>query len=44
MHVQISNWSQVFCKVDGTRLLCPYPQIVKYKGHSRTEEAANFVC
>jgi hypothetical protein len=24
--------------------LGPYPQTVKYKGHSRTEEAANFVC
>jgi feruloyl esterase len=28
----------------GTRPLCPYPQIPKYKGSGMTNDAANFVC
>jgi len=28
----------------GTRPLCPYPQISKYKGSGMTNDAANFVC
>jgi len=39
-------------KVDGkapgsvarNHLLCPYPQVAKYKGSGNTDEAANFVC
>lgn len=27
-----------------TRLLCPYPQIAKYKGSGSTDDAANFDC
>lgn len=27
-----------------TRLLCPYPQVAKYKGSGSVEEAANFTC
>jgi feruloyl esterase len=30
--------------IDRTRLLCPYPQVVVYKGSGSTDEAANFVC
>jgi len=30
--------------VDRTRPLCPYPQIAKYKGTGRIDEAANFTC
>jgi TolB-like protein len=31
-------------KVDRTRLLCPYPQIAKYKGNGSTDDASNFGC
>jgi len=31
-------------KVDRTRPLCPYPQVAKYKGTGRTDDAANFSC
>ena len=28
----------------GTRPLCPYPQVAKYKGTGSIDDAANFVC
>jgi feruloyl esterase len=31
-------------RVDRTRLLCPYPQVAKYKGADSTDNAANFAC
>jgi len=31
-------------KVDRTRPLCPYPQVIKYKGTGSIDDAANFVC
>jgi feruloyl esterase len=31
-------------KVDRTRPLCPYPQVVFYKGNGSMDEAMNFVC
>lgn len=31
-------------QVDRTRLLCPYPQIGKYKGTGSIDDAANFTC
>jgi feruloyl esterase len=31
-------------KVDRTRPLCPYPQVVKYKGTGSIDDAANFAC
>jgi feruloyl esterase len=31
-------------KVTMTRPLCPYPQVVKYKGRGDPNDAANFVC
>lgn len=31
-------------KVDRARPLCPYPQVAKYKGSGRTDDAANFEC
>jgi feruloyl esterase len=31
-------------KVESTRPLCPYPQVVQYKGSGNPKEAANFVC
>ena len=31
-------------QVDRTRLLCPYPQVAKYKGTGSIDDAANFVC
>jgi feruloyl esterase len=31
-------------KVDRTRLLCPYPQVAKFKGQGSTDEAVNFAC
>jgi feruloyl esterase len=30
--------------VDRTRPLCPYPQVVRYKGTGSIDDAANFVC
>lgn len=30
--------------VDRTRPICPYPQIVKYKGSGDINDASNFVC
>ena len=29
---------------NGTRPLCPYPQIPRYKGAGMTNDAANFAC
>jgi feruloyl esterase len=31
-------------KVDRSRLLCPYPQLAKYKGTGSIDDAASFVC
>jgi feruloyl esterase len=31
-------------KVDRTRLLCPYPQLAKYKGRGSIDDAASFAC
>lgn len=31
-------------KVDRTRLLCPYPQVARYKGTGNTNHSGNFVC
>lgn len=31
-------------RVEMTRPLCPYPQVVKYSGTGSTNDAANFVC
>jgi feruloyl esterase len=31
-------------KVDRTRPLCPYPQVARYQGSGRMDEAANFTC
>jgi len=31
-------------RVDRTRPLCPYPQVVRYKGSGSIDEAANFTC
>jgi feruloyl esterase len=31
-------------KVDRTRPLCPYPQVIKYKGTGSIDDAANFAC
>ena len=31
-------------KVDRTRILCPYPQVAKYKGAGPKEEASSFAC
>ncbi len=31
-------------KVAGTRPLCPYPMVAKYRGSGSTDEAENFVC
>jgi feruloyl esterase len=31
-------------KVKMTRPLCPYPEVVKYKGAGDTNDSANFVC
>ena len=31
-------------QVDRTRVLCPYPQVGKYKGTGSIDEASNFVC
>ena len=31
-------------KVTRTRPLCPYPQVARYKGTGRIDEAANFAC
>ena len=31
-------------RVDRTRPLCPYPQVAKYKGAGRIDDAANFAC
>ena len=30
--------------VDGTRPLCPYPQVARYKGSGSIDDAANFSC
>ena len=30
--------------VDRTRPLCPYPQVTRYKGTGRVDDAANFAC
>jgi feruloyl esterase len=31
-------------RTNRTRLLCPYPQMAKYKDSGDTDDAANFVC
>jgi len=31
-------------KVDRTRLLCPWPQVAKWKGSGSTDDAASFAC
>jgi len=31
-------------RVDRTRPLCPYPQVARYTGTGRTDDAASFVC
>jgi feruloyl esterase len=31
-------------RIDRTRLLCPYPQIARYKGAGSTDDAASFEC
>ena len=31
-------------KVDRNRLLCPYPQVAKYRGTGSSDEAGNFAC
>jgi feruloyl esterase len=31
-------------KVDRTRPICPYPQVVRYKGSGSIDDAANFAC
>lgn len=31
-------------KVDRTRLLCPWPQVAKWKGSGSTDDAGSFVC
>ena len=30
--------------VAGTRPICPYPQVARYKGSGSTDDAANFAC
>ena len=41
---QITAYRVINDHVDMSRPLCPYPQVVVYKGTGNTDDATSFVC